>query len=465
MSLSDDIINDKDAKAIAAIESGMNINYIDEYGFTPLIQAALCNKPKIAMLLLQHGAQVDAVDISGQTALHWAIDNNNYELTQALLDYKASPNSYTSHGQPALFNPILRNKGDLKNLLLSHGADMNFAQDYINAKLIGHRFELQGLSDIVNPDGVFLPIDLEGFFLEFTVGLIRESLEQFKNSFVANRLALPTQELNLISSMMNNAFELRKYKHYNIDVEQHLDEIRARLNHELLLLPVSFEGHAITFAKHKNMFAKCDRGVSKMTAPIVIHRSKQLQAFDFDFYKYLLYDKKSRAEIEQGLPLRLALRPMVKIPIRHQITGNCSWANVEASVPTMLFMLLTHDEPTQATVKQTIREVMKFYVVWKEWDKDRALENCMRGFDDMNPKRRKAKASLLGAVLFQACNFTKTRDVKRARKIMDILIRPEYHFVLRSYVTVFLKSGKGKGRARAFHKLLDALGVPISTFG
>lgn len=96
--------------------------------------------------ITKNGAKTDPLDVSGQSALHWAIDNDNQELIELLIQHKrADPNLYTDDGQPPLFKPILRKNRLLRDFLIKAGADINFANDYINAKLIGHRFELKGL--------------------------------------------------------------------------------------------------------------------------------------------------------------------------------------------------------------------------------------------------------------------------------------------------------------------------------
>ncbi|HET9843355.1 MAG TPA: ankyrin repeat domain-containing protein, partial [Gammaproteobacteria bacterium] len=181
-------------------------------------------------------------------------------------------------------------------------------------------------------------------------------------------------------------------------------------------------------------------------------------------YKNLLYEQQTEYTMKVQIYKTLGLEPFVKLPIRHQITGNCSWANVEASVPSMLFMLLHDKSAGNNTSQPLVREVMKFYLIWKEWDKDRALEECIDDFAQASPNRRKAKASLMGSVLFQACDPKNAKDVQRAKKILAILKNPEYHFVVRSYINVFLKSGKGGQAGRQFHQLLQACGISPSQF-
>jgi hypothetical protein len=465
MSLSDAIIQGRNSEITAFIQAGHNLNYIDEYGFTPLIQAAIVKNYEVAALLLKHGAQVDILDISGLTALHWAIDNDHLSLCELFLAHHADPNSYTAHAQPALFLPILRNHQQLKALLLRYGADIDFAQDYINAKLIGHRFELQGYSDIVTPNGSFISIDLEGFYLEFTIGIIRDALEKFINSYVANRYQLPLMEIQQIIRTLHNAALLREYKHFSKakNIDSYITNIQQLINMDLLMLPISYKGHAITLVKHGRFLAKCDRGVHKMTDPIAIHTINRPQNLTLEFYKKLLYQRQTKQFMQGGLYSQLALMPFVKLPIRHQITGNCSWANVEACIPTMLFMLRFDSLKDKNQFPKLIQQTMQFYQLWLEWDKDRALEDCIKDFEQANHNRKKAKAALLGVILFQACDQHKPKDLKRAQKILNILKQKEYHYIIRSYINVFLK-GRSGHYAKNFYAVLKACNFNLNDF-
>ena len=105
-----------------------------------------------------------------------------------LLAHGADPNAYTLTGDPVLVKPLLRRQSRLKQLLIRSGANIDFAQDYINTKLLGHRFELVGYADIVDHQQRFIEVDFEGFILEFTIGIILNSLQEYRNNFSARHL-------------------------------------------------------------------------------------------------------------------------------------------------------------------------------------------------------------------------------------------------------------------------------------
>src|SRR6185312_11679945 len=173
MSLAHEIIYGTPAGVSQRIEYGADVNEMDPYGFTPLIEAAIVNSVEIAEILINNGAEIDGPDVTGRTALHWAADNNNVPLCKLLLEHEANPNTYSRGGQSVLVYPLLRKQQTLKKLLYQYGASLNFAQDYINTKLLGHRFHLVGQVDIVDNTDRFIELNLEGFFLECTISIVQ----------------------------------------------------------------------------------------------------------------------------------------------------------------------------------------------------------------------------------------------------------------------------------------------------
>jgi hypothetical protein len=313
MSLSAEILQGTLQGVEKRLAAGAPVNILDEYGYTPLIHAAVTNRYDVAALLLKNNAQTDLIDITGSTALHWAVDNNNIEMCKLLLQYGANPNAYSANGQPPLFYPLVRKNRELIDLLLKHGANFEFAKDFVESKLVGHRFELQGHSDVVTPEGLFLSMDLEGFYIELTLSIIRESLERFINSYVARRMNIHENELHQIINSFINASKLREFKHISKDIDTNKDVIVTLIKSDLLLLPVSYKGHAITFIKHGGFLGKCDRGVNKMTDPIVIHTIGKPEKLNEDFYLHLLYDRHTEREMKVEIYQSLGFKPTCQI--------------------------------------------------------------------------------------------------------------------------------------------------------
>lgn len=463
MSLANEIIYGNFENVRELILQGVDVDETDEYGFTPLIETAIADKIEIASFLLNHEAMVDETDTTGRTALHWAVDNHNLPLCKLLLEHKANPNAYTRGGQPILVYPLLRNQSELKKLLYQYGGDADFALDFINAKLLGHRFQLLGQVDIVNNKKQFVELNYEGFFLECTLDIVRNSLERYRNNFAARHMRAYFDYLGKTIEAFANASELLKYQRYTIDIRDYNRTIDGLLNNELLIIPVAYQGHAVTFVRYGNILVRCDRGENSLKeGTVVIYRVNKLKNLNNDFLKWLIYKPQTREYINEGIKRELELETITHLPLSSQITGNCSWANVESSIPTILFLLMLNPKKnnTLTEVSNFKRFSMAFYNEWLEWDKDRALDECVQGFYRGNPARKASKAAILGAVLFQRCNYLDLKAMQRAEKVMPVLTTPEYLYVLKSYADTFWKKRKTDEGNNLMH-LLDLCGVKI----
>jgi hypothetical protein len=461
MNISEEIIYGTLDSARHAIDAGGEINAIDEYGFTPLIQTAIENKPELTELLLQAGADVNLPDLVNRTALHWAADNNNYDLCKLLLEHGANPNAYTIGSQPVLTFALLYKHERVKQLLYARGADFNFAHDYINTKILGHLYELRGVADIFcAPEKRFLEVEFEGFFIETTVGLLLNALEHYRNHYAARTYRDYLPLIKQAAAAMQIASELSKYKHYLTDYGQHDTTINQLLEAPLLVLPVGYEGHAITFVRMGRYLAHCDRGEhSKRAGSTNIYYMRKPHLFNRNFIKQLIYKKQSRQFINEGIIETLGLELLHKLPIESQLTGNCSWANVEAAFPTMMFLLLRQANPQEKPAALQ-KLAMDIFHHWREWNKDIALNECIQSFYQASPTRKTTKAAILAAILFQRCRYNNKKDIKRAEKILPVLTTPEYTYVLKSYIHAYWQHNK-TAEGENLMKLLDLCGVNL----
>lgn len=439
MTLANRILFGSTTEVAHLLARGADVDGLDEYGFTPLIEAILVNKLDLVRLLIEHGANVNAHDPRGRSPLHWAVENNNPAICKVLLEQGADPNAYTNASQPVLMQPLLRGQKILKELLYQHGANLNFAQDFINTKLLGHRFELHGVVDIVNAKGQFIELDYEGFFLEFTLNVICHSLQRYKNHFIAKHWQPLHSNLQQIIQAYINAAELIKYQHFTVNIAEHESIIQQKLSSELLLLPLGYEGHAISFVKYGKWLARCDRAQQDLNQNVVIYQINHQDQFNTAFLKNLLYKKQSKEFIEQHLANILGLSPVTSLPLGSQKMGNCSWANTEAALVAMLFMLQFKTKLKTGTldIGSSKQLSMNFYQQWKNWDEATALHECISSFQSASPARKASKAALLGAILFQTCKHDDPNGLKRAEKIIPILRTKGYEYVLATYLKIY----------------------------
>jgi hypothetical protein len=449
MNLVDAILQQNPQKVRELIAAGADVNEIDVYGYPPIIEAAIVDDANITAILLEQGADVNAQDLTGGTALHWAVDNNNLDLCRLLLTHQANPNAYNYSAQPILVKPLLRNQKALKELLYQYRADLKFAQDYINAKLIGHRFELQGTIDIVDADNTFIELQYDGFFLEFTLDLLKHSLHRYRNNYAARELRDYFKHLQTIIFSLSVANELIKYQHYRIDRAHFQSHIQSLLNTDPLIIPLSYAGHAISAIKYGNRLAICDRGErSKTHATVEIFTIHNMQAFSAEFYHFLFYEKLPKGFMTRGIYKTLDLELIDSLPLPPQLIGNCSWANIEAIVPSMLYLLCENKQ-----------QAMHFYQQWLRWDQDMALHECIESFYYASNAAKASKAAILAAVLFQTCDFHQPKDLDRAQKMMPILSLSQFRYILQSYTEVFRYQAPEKWEN--FRKILHLYDVEL----
>jgi hypothetical protein len=463
MSLSQEIIYGTKSSVEPYLRAGAELNAIDEYGYTPLIQAAIMDNDEIAALLIKYGADTNLPDLTGHTALHWAVDFHNMPLCQHLLEHGANANAYTLGGQPVLTYPLLREQQDLKQLLYSYGASLPFTQDFINTKLIGHRYQLIGGVDIVTYDGKLLEIDFEGFYIEFTVSIIKNSLERFIRNYAARHLRPFFPVIKKIIQSYSVASSLIRYQNFNINYQDYIPQITSLLDQEMIMIPMAHHGHALTYLYYRNILIKCDRSIDeKNDGTVAIYEIGDTLALTPQLIMELLYKKQTREFIHDGIKELLDLKLLGTLPIPHQITGNCSWANLEACIPAMLYLYLKYEDRSIATAINTSPEdaAIFFYDEWVEWDKDRALEECILSFESSNKTRRAAKAAVLAAVLAQSCVYPVTRNLERAERILPILMQPQYLYILKSYIEVFYKERR-HAVGKNLEKLLDDCGYEM----
>jgi len=462
-SLSQTIIFGSMAEVATLLSLNANVNEKDAYGLTPLIESVLKENSEITQLLLDNGAVIDSQDISGQTALQWAVNRRQVALAQLLLKRGANPNHYSADGQPILVNPILREEKDLVQLLVAYGGKIDFAEDFINAKLIGHRYELIGRARIFNLKKRYIDLNFEGFYLEFTVGIIARTLAHFMQQTTSGLYAAYATVLSKVLRTLKASADIIPYKYTTNGPDLYDQKIRQVLSQDLVVIPISYEGHAITFVKYGNLLAKCDRGVKKIVDTVIIYQVGNMNAFNVDFLKEMMYTTKTDAFINEDIKKILQLQPIATLPARYQLSGNCSWANVEAAVPAMMFMLMFRgNRDSRGEIAALKNSIMNYYDTWVEWDKDRILSEHIQSFQAVTREKRVAKASILAVILFQRCTVLHKKELERAKKILAILALPEYRYILKTYIKVYHTKVAGE-TGRAFIQLLKTCGIDLKT--
>jgi ankyrin repeat protein len=79
------------------LKYGINPNYADNTGQTPIFRIAFAKDDRIIGLFLEYDALLDAQDNDGNTPLHIAVITKNYKIIKSLLDYGGDPLIYNNN--------------------------------------------------------------------------------------------------------------------------------------------------------------------------------------------------------------------------------------------------------------------------------------------------------------------------------------------------------------------------------
>ena len=105
------------------------LSFIDENGWSCLINASKNGKVELVKLLLKQGAKTELSD--GQhTAIRGAGLNGHLEVVQLLIEAGANVNAFSSKRKTALMGAAMNGHERIVKLLLQHGADPNLINEY-----------------------------------------------------------------------------------------------------------------------------------------------------------------------------------------------------------------------------------------------------------------------------------------------------------------------------------------------
>jgi ankyrin repeat protein len=122
-----DAVNAGDkAEVERLLASGAEVDSRDGDQATPLIAAALSNRPAVAELLLARGADVMARNSGGFTPLHAAAYSGSVPIAEMLLDKGAAiEDTANKAGAAPLMVAAEENRVAMVELLISRGADIS----------------------------------------------------------------------------------------------------------------------------------------------------------------------------------------------------------------------------------------------------------------------------------------------------------------------------------------------------
>src|SRR5262249_51646602 len=125
------------------------------------------------------------------------------------------------------------------------------------------------------------------------------------------------------------------------------------------------------------------------------------------------------------------------LKIESQIAGNCSWANVEATLPALFFMLLSELDVRSKKEVFCKTTAINFFHYWREWNKERLLQFLIQSYHEADSLRKACKAEILVAILFQCCYLETHADRERMEMILSLLLNSPYEYLLKNYLHVY----------------------------
>jgi len=437
----------------------------DQYGYTPLGNAAILNDMELVQMLMAHHPEIDKEDIQGGTPLYWAIENGNVDMARLFLEAGALVNHYTAAGQPVGAYALMKDDAAMQSLLSQYKINWQFVEDYLTLKLLGHRFELSGRGHIFTPRETYMDVSYEGFDLEYTLKTICHSLFDYIASDAKKRLSDDFSEhMHLIGQALDLAAQLRVYHHRNIDPHDAAPLVKKLMAAPLWVVPVSFAGHAITFVKFKNYLARCDRGLqSGVEETVVIYEMKRPEQFTKEVLFYLMYDTVEEDFIKTEMPKLLGLQAVGSLPTRSQVAGNCSWANVEAAIPTALYMKLVDEVGTSKASSNMEKAALKYFQDWREWDRSGALNTLLTSYNTATQPRRAAMTEWMGEIFSQSLDPNVPLHIIRLQRMLPFLTSYIYNFVMKSYYPVYVRDAETEHGMKLRGLLLKA-GFDFSFF-
>lgn len=140
-------------------KDGIDVNAVDEIGFSPLHYSCKKGYKDIVKLLLEKDADATLISNQSITPLHMAMIPGNKEIVQMLVDAGADVNATDKEGKTPLIYGIEAKKVEAVKFLIGLGADVsimdnknNTALDYANAFGLTQLIEEMSAPDMYTAD-------------------------------------------------------------------------------------------------------------------------------------------------------------------------------------------------------------------------------------------------------------------------------------------------------------------------
>ena len=119
-------INGKEVLA-QLTDRGLDEMHRDNFGWTPLHEAAFAGHLEIVNMLLDYGSEIDACDNDGKTSMFYCCQEGHLDMVKLLMDRGADINAKSHQGVSPFRVACLQNKRHVCEYLLTEQlADINY---------------------------------------------------------------------------------------------------------------------------------------------------------------------------------------------------------------------------------------------------------------------------------------------------------------------------------------------------
>lgn len=119
------ILNNEEDVVQIYLNQGINVNYQDSIGNTPLILAAKTNNIALLEMLVSHGAKLELSNLMDETPLLEAIDLKAIQSTQYLISVGANVQTKDYRGKSLLYRLLNNPDNQCFKILLDNHIEIN----------------------------------------------------------------------------------------------------------------------------------------------------------------------------------------------------------------------------------------------------------------------------------------------------------------------------------------------------
>lgn len=449
-------------------ELGANLNVANDFGDTPLICAAYFGHSSCVDILAKHGSKIEAPNHEGDTALMSAVNRKHWQTVNTLVKLGSAIvcpfnlEEKNIYGDTALLYAIKNQQWGNVQALIELGSNMHVGDRYgytpemllanikdtsvLEANGINIKVEdrnrakmeydkLTNLIKVIKEAGHVLGFTRRILGIEPTHMFNKKAGYDLLNSFLEN---LPSelysstlhQHYTPPNSIIREALD-RSEKYLiksNIDIH-HKSIIRDHQAGKLVILPVSWPGHAITLIAWNDLLIVCNRGENKLEQGVSVFKIPNGNLTEAFLQSVMPQNEPSAPQVLKGISAHVDVRnPILSFPTQDQKYSNCGFVNLKSSLQPILCFIkflefkrihegvapdlnstllepLTHNgHAIDPLLKQCMEEAKKEYKFFTEFMRDRKVMELCKTFENLPKdayKERKVYFEILTAYLHE----------------------------------------------------------------